>query len=164
MYKFGVDAQQTLEQLSRTGAFFTVKDGDKINTMTIGWGSISQYWGDEVFIAPIRFSRYSHELLENTDEFTISIPANESFDEALKKCGTISGRSTDKFAEAGLKTKSAESISTPVIDGCGIFYECKIVCRIPLEKQALNKDIQDKWYANDDMHELIFGKIISCHR
>lgn len=164
MYNFGKEAQQTLEQLSRTGAFFTVKDGDKVNTMTIGWGSLSQYWGDEVFIAPIRFSRYSHQLLEDTDEFTVSIPVDEGFDEALKKCGSLSGRDTDKFAVASIKTKPADCIETPVIDGCGIYYECKIVCRIPLKKEAMNKDIQDKWYANNDIHELIFGKIISCHR
>ena len=164
MYSFGNEAQKTLEQLSRTGAFFTVKNGEKTNTMTIGWGSLSQYWGDEVFIAPIRLSRYSHQLLQNTDEFTISIPTNESFDEALKICGSVSGKNTDKFDAANIKTKPSENISTPLIDGCGIFYECKIVCRIPLKKEAMNTEIQDRWYANNDIHELIFGKIISCHR
>ena len=125
MYSFGNEAQKTLEQLSRTGAFFTVKNGEKTNTMTIGWGSLSQYWGDEVFIAPIRLSRYSHELLQNTDEFTISIPIDESFDEALKICGSVSGKNIDKFDAANIKTKPSENISTPLIDGCGIFYECK---------------------------------------
>ena len=84
MYQFGEFSKQTLEQLSGKGVFFTVKSGNKINTMTIGWGSLSQYWGEEIFIAPIRPSRYTFELLKNTDEFTVSVPAQGQMDEALK--------------------------------------------------------------------------------
>lgn len=164
MYNFGEFSKETLEQLSSKGAFFTVKDGDKINTMTIGWGSLSQYWGQEIFIAPIRHSRYTFELLKNTNEFTVSIPTNNQLDEALKICGTVSGRNEDKFKKANLKLKDAKEIDTPVIDGCDIYYECKILSFTDLKKEDLDKETQEKWYQNNDMHRLYFAKIVACYK
>lgn len=164
MYNFGEFSKATLEQLSGKGVFFTVKDGDKVNTMTIGWGSLSQYWGQEIFIAPIRHSRYTFEFLKNTDEFTISVPTNNQFDEALKICGTVSGRDEDKFKKADLKLKDAKEINTPVIDGCDIYYECKILSFTDLKKEDLDKETQEKWYQNNDMHRLYFAKIVACYK
>ena len=155
MYQFGEFSKQTLEQLSGKGVFFTVKSGNKINTMTIGWGSLSQYWGEEIFIAPIRPSRYTFELLKNTDEFTVSVPAQGQMDEALKICGSRSGRDTDKLAAAGLSLKAAKEITTPVIDGCNIYYECKIVYSADLIKDGL---------PEEDLHRLFFGRIIACYQ
>lgn len=164
MYSFGEFSQKTLEQLSKNGVFLTVKNGDKVNTMTIGWGSLSQYWGQEIFIVPVRHSRYTFELLNNTDEFTVSVPIKGQFDEALKIAGTVSGRDEDKIKKASLNLKDAKEISTPVIDGCDIFYECKILSFIDLKKEDLDKETQDRWYANDDMHRLYFAKILRAYK
>ncbi|MBR6765766.1 MAG: flavin reductase [Clostridia bacterium] len=162
MYKFGDLSKETLEQLSGKGAFLTVKSGDKVNTMTIGWGSLSQYWGQEIFIAPVRHSRYTFELLENADEFTVSIPVNNQLDDALKTCGSLSGRNGDK--NAGITMKASKELLTPVVDGCDIYYECKILTYTDLEKDMLDKETQEKWYANNDMHRLYFGKIVAAYR
>lgn len=164
MYSFGEFSQKTLEQLSKNGVFLTVKNGDKVNTMTIGWGSLSQYWGQEIFIVPVRHSRYTFELLNNTDEFTISVPVKGQFDEALKIAGTVSGRNEDKIKKASLNLKDAKEITTPVIDGCDIYYECKILSFIDLKKEDLDKEIQDRWYANGDMHRLYFAKILRAYK
>ncbi len=164
MYNFGEFSKATLEQLSGKGVFFTVKDGDKVNTMTIGWGSLSQYWGQEIFIAPIRHSRYTFEFLKNSNEFTISVPTNNQFDEALKICGTVSGRDEDKFKKADLKLKDAKEINTPVIAGCDIYYECKILSFTDLKKEDLDKETQEKWYSTGDMHRLYFAKIVACYK
>ncbi len=164
MYQFGEFSQQTLEQLSGKGVFFTVKDGDRVNTMTIGWGSLSQYWGEEIFIAPIRPSRYTFELLKHTDEFTVSVPTKGQLDEALKICGSRSGRDIDKLAAAGLKLKNAKQLATPVIEGCDIYYECKIVYSADLIKEQLPEDILKRAYPSDDLHKLFFGRIIACYR
>ena len=45
------------------GILLTTKDGDKVNTMTIGWGTIGIQWGRPVFIAFVRDSRYTMEML-----------------------------------------------------------------------------------------------------
>ncbi len=163
MYGYGEFAQKTLEQLSQKGVFLTVKSGDKVNTMTIGWGSLSQYWGQEIFIAPVRFSRYTFELLKDCDEFTISVPTNGQLDDALKICGSVSGRNTDKFKEAGISLKDGKALSTPVIDGCDIYYECKILSFSDMVKDELDNDVAERWYASGDMHRLFFGKIVTAY-
>ena len=164
MYNFGDLAKETLEQLSKNGVFLTVKNGDKVNVMTIGWGSLSQYWGQEVFIIPVRHSRFTFEFLENTDECTVSIPTKGQFDDALKITGSVSGRNEDKISKAGLKLKDAKEINTPVIDGCDIYYECKILSYLDLKKEDLDKETQEKWYLNNDMHRLYFAKIIRAYK
>lgn len=164
MYQFGELSQETLEQLSGSGVFFTVKNGDKVNSMTIGWGSLSQYWGQEIFIAPIRFSRYTFEMLKNTDEFTISVPTNKQLDEALKICGTVSGRDGDKLKKANISTKDAKTMETPVIDGCDIYYECKILGYSDLKGEELDASVSERWYAGGDMHRLYFAKIVAAYR
>ena len=164
MYLFGDYAKETLEQLSGKGAFLTVKKGDKINTMTIGWGSLSQYWGYEVFIAPVRTSRYTFEMLKDADEFTVSVPLLGEMSDELKYCGSHSGRNEDKIAAAGLKTKNSKTVSAPLIDGCAVYYECKVMGKKPLTKDDIAPEDYERWYPTGDMHTLFFGRILSCHR
>ncbi len=164
MYKYGEFAKETLEQLSGKGAFLTVKNGDKVNTMTIGWGSLSQYWGEEILIVPVRESRYSFELLKHTDELTVSVPCKGQLDDALKICGTLSGRDTDKISAASLSLKPAEKISTPLIDNCDVYYECKVLYYTDLDASRLPKDVIEKAYPNGNLHRLFFCRILSCHR
>lgn len=163
-YQFGDYAQATLEQLSGKGAFFTVgKTGQKQNTMTIGWGSLSFYWGKEIFIAPIRTSRYTFSLLEGADQFTVSVPLEGKMDAALGICGSKSGRDIDKFSAAGLQLLPARTIETPVIAGCDIYYECKILYTTDLVKEKLPPEVLAAAYPKDDFHRLVFGQIVACY-
>ncbi|MBE0584855.1 MAG: flavin reductase family protein, partial [Desulfofustis sp.] len=66
-------ADQVMEQITK-GAFLTVKAGDHVNTMTIGWATIGFVWKREVFMVAVRNSRHTFQLLEQTDNFTVSIP------------------------------------------------------------------------------------------
>lgn len=54
-----------------TGAFVTSGD----NVMVASWGFVGVMWGKKVFVAPIRDSRYTKEMLDKTGEFTVSVPA-----------------------------------------------------------------------------------------
>ena len=70
---------------------------DKPNAMTIGWAMASVMWGKSVFVAPVRKSRYSHELLEAHGEFTVFVPSDD-MKNTIAVCGSKSGRDTDKIA------------------------------------------------------------------
>ncbi|NMB08592.1 MAG: flavin reductase family protein, partial [Tissierellia bacterium] len=94
---------EALKSLEERGAFLTVKDNEnRVNTMTIGWGNIGYEWGRPVFIVLVRESRYTHELLENAKDFTVSIPLDNKMNKALGYCGSKSGRDYDKFKECDL--------------------------------------------------------------
>lgn len=56
------------------GVLVNTKNGDKLNTMTIAWGQIGIEWNKFVFTTYIRHTRFTHEQIEATNEFTVSIP------------------------------------------------------------------------------------------
>ena len=45
------------------GILLTTAADGKVNTMTIGWGTIGVDWSRPVFIAYVRESRYTKEML-----------------------------------------------------------------------------------------------------
>lgn len=46
----------------KNGVLLTAKSQDRVNTMTIGWGTIGIEWNKPIFIAYIRESRYTRQL------------------------------------------------------------------------------------------------------
>ena len=50
----------------KKGVLLTTKSGDTVNTMTIGWGKIGIEWNKAVFIAYVRETRYTKQLLEQS--------------------------------------------------------------------------------------------------
>lgn len=154
-------AAKALETLSK-GAFLTTASAGKTNTMTIAWGNIGFMWGQPIFTVMVRPSRYTQQLIEQSGEFTVSIPLAD-MQQALSVCGAKSGRDTDKFALAGLSLAPGQKISTPVIAGCGLYYECKVVYQQAMNPETLQPDQSAKWYPNGDFHTLYFGQIVACY-
>lgn len=156
------NADQMMERIKK-GAFLTVKAADgTVNTMTIGWATIGYIWQRQVFMIAVRDSRHTFSLLESTDNFTVSVPAPGSHQEALMVCGTKSGRDMDKFKECGLQQKAAQKVQSPIIDLAGNHYECRIIYKSAMDDTFLNPDLQ-KLYPKKDYHTLYFGEILSCY-
>ena len=97
----------------KKGAFLTSKSGDKVNSMVIGWGHIGRVWERPVFIAYVRTSRYTSELIDSNPEFTVNVPVNGFTRLAFALCGMRSGRDIDKISMAGLSLVEPEVISVP---------------------------------------------------
>lgn len=146
------------------GAFLTVKNKNELNTMTIGWVTAGIIWGLPIMQVLVRESRHTFQLIESTDEFTVSFVFDDSKQEALKFCGTKSGRNFDKFEECSLETISGKKVSTPVIEGCDLHYECKIKYKTPMDKRKLAADVIESCYGEDDLHTIYFGEILTCYR
>ncbi|NLT94813.1 MAG: flavin reductase family protein [Clostridia bacterium] len=155
--------KEAMDQLQK-GAFLTVKEGDRLNTMTIGWGSIGYIWRIPVFLVLVRYSRYTYDLLEKSKEFTVSIPIKNEFKKELAFCGTKSGKDVDKFKEANLGILPAMTVNTPVIDKCGLYYECRVVYQQAMEPALVfSPKIQQILYPQKDYHVLYFGEIKACY-
>lgn len=155
------NADQVMARISK-GAFLTVKAGELVNTMTIGWATIGYIWQREVFMVAVRDSRYTFQLLEKTDNFTVSIPLEDTYKDAVMFCGTKSGRDYDKFKHCGLARKPALHVASPVIDIPGIHYECKIVYKSAMDSALLDKELEGL-YPKKDYHTLYFGEILACY-
>lgn len=155
-------AREMLTQLPR-GAFLSVKAGNQINTMTIGWGSIGYIWKKPLLIVAVRTSRYTYELMEKATDFSVSLPLDADLKTALGEAGKKSGRDIDKFQQIHLTAQNAQKIGSPVIGECKLMYECKIVYKQQLDPDMLDEEIKEKFYGDRDYHTLYFGEIVSSY-
>lgn len=160
---YNFNAAKNLEILSKA-AFLTTKSGNKINTMVIGWGSIGVLWRLPIFNVVVRQNRFTYELLEQTKEFTVTIPYKE-LPQAVSICGIKSGRNMDKLAASGLTVAKAQKIATPILDVPGMHFECKVVYSRLMGKDNLNPALNELWYNKEpnDYHMFYFGEIVDSY-
>ena len=69
------------------------------------------------------------ELIAQNREFGINLPVAEQLD-AVRLCGSVSGRVADKFAEAGLTPQKAKAIDSLLIAECPVNLECRVVHQV----------------------------------
>lgn len=160
MIKFN-DMDNVLNSLSE-GAFLVSGEG-KPNVMTIAWGAVGFMWFKNIIMIPVRKSRYTKEFIDKTGEFTVSIPYGGKFNDALRFCGSKSGRDTDKFAGAKITPVKAKEINSYVIEGCDMYYECRVLYKTTLEKDKLPSEEKD-CYATNDMHTMYFAEILASYQ
>jgi flavin reductase (DIM6/NTAB) family NADH-FMN oxidoreductase RutF len=107
-------------------AFFltSVSREGKPNVMTCAWATpVSAE--PPIVIVCVEKSAYTTELIKQTKEFAINIPTKDLL-KAVWICGKTSGRDSDKFQKAGLKTRSAKKVKAPLIEGCAGYIECSL--------------------------------------
>lgn len=159
-YKDKLDG--VVEQLGK-GVFLTVQLDDEVNTMTIGWGAIGIIWNKPVFQVLVRGSRYTHNLLEKSKEFTVSIPINQDLKQALAYCGTNSGGDVDKLKECNLSILPGRKVKAPVIAQCKRHYECRVIATQKLIEENISSDIGISFYGGGDYHTIFYGEIVSSY-
>ena len=147
----------SLNPFTKTGkewALLTAGDENGFNTMTVSWGAMGFMWGKPSVTVYIRPQRYTMELVDKNDYFTLSFYGDNK---AIHKvCGSKSGRDTDKTAETGL---------TPAFDGGAVYFNearLVIICKKLYVQQMKEECFTDKeplrWYDND-LHNIVIGKI-----
>lgn len=136
------------------GILLTTKNGDEVNTMTIGWGTIGIDWSLPIFIAYVRESRHTKQLLEANGEFTVNIPMGDVDKKILGICGTKSGRDMNKIQELGLHLEDPVKISVPGIKELPLTLECKVLYKQQQDLSAIPQKILDRYYPveEDTLH------------
>ncbi len=132
------------------------KDGS-INTMTASWGTLGVLWGKQVFICFVRPQRYTHEFTEESEYISLSF-FGEEYRNALKICGTKSGRDCDKIAESGL-TAFLRDGRVGFNEASRIIYGKKLYCG-RLDPKCFVDPAIEKWY-NGDYHTVYICEIES---
>ncbi|MCK5804796.1 MAG: flavin reductase family protein [Lentisphaeria bacterium] len=153
---------EVMEQLPK-GAFLTVKYGNRLNTMTIGWGTVGIVWSVPVFTVGVRTSRHTYNLIEAAPDFTVTVPSDSSCRKALAFCGSKSGKAVDKIKECELETLAGEQTATPVLAVPGIHFECRIVLRTPMTPDIMAPALME-YYPSEDYHSLYYGEILASYR
>lgn len=158
--KFIDKSDKALSRINEFSAFLTVGGIENANPMTIGWASFGIACGKPCLTVMVRQSRYSKKLLDEKPCFTVSIPKDFSYKEALKICGTKSGRACNKLKECSLDVIPSDFIDAPGIKGC-LIYECSVIFKSDMSEKETAPDERDKWYKNGDYHTLYTGEILN---
>lgn len=163
-------APHIIDHLNRGGILATVRVGDKVNPITIGWGTIGVQWGKPLFQIYVRESRYSKSMLDEAREFTVNIPLerSERVKEILSLCGTKSGRDIDKPAELKLTLVDGEKVAAPAIGELPLTLECKVIYAKRQDGAEMPAEVLRRYYPNweenrEDVHTVYYGDIVAAY-
>ena len=141
--------------------------GDKFNSMVIGWGHLGVIWGLPTYTVYVRQSRYTKSVIDKTGEFTISAPVTGSLDrEVFRICGSQSGRDVDKEKAAHLTLVKPEEIHTPGIREYPLTLECRVLYKQDQAVDAIPEEIRKRFYNGadaEDFHTAYIAEIVSAY-
>ena len=154
-------ADEAMKKIKK-GSFLTVKSGNALNTMTIGWATFGFIWQKPIMMVAVRDSRHTFSIIEKAQDFAVTVPASD-MSKAIAFCGSKSGRDVDKFKMCNLETADGHHVASPIIKVPGIHYECRIVYKSAMNPAHLDKDYDESLYPQKDYHTLYFGEIEACY-
>lgn len=162
------DHAGTILEAVGKGVLLTTKANGKVNTMTIGWGTLGIEWGKPIFTVFVRESRYTKQLLDQNGEFTINVPYGAYDKNILAVCGTRSGRDTDKIKDLGLTLEEPQTIAVPAIKELPLTLECKVIYKQDQDPAAMNAEIDSHYpktpeFPNGDYHTAYYGEVVAAY-
>ena len=139
-------------------AITTESDG-KVNTMTASWGGFGVMWGKNVAFIVLRPQRYTKELLDQSDMYSLSFLDHQKYAKIFGYIGSVSGRNEDKMAKSELTVLHEKD--TPFIGEAHTVFLCKKLSLHALPPEGLvDSSIDTKWYPNNDYHTLYIGEVV----
>ena len=148
-------------------------NGDKFNSMVIGWGHLGRVWSRPTFHVYVRQGRYTKPQIDKTGEFTVSVPLKDTDPLIAKVCGSRSGYDVDKAEAAHLILEQPEVIHTPGIVQYPLTLECRVIYSHDQDITKLPENIRKSSYpddvpgtyplANRDFHTEYIGEIVSSY-
>ena len=170
-----IDVKQYAERITEAlpRGILLNTNGDKFNSMVIGWGAIGTVWSVPAFTVYVREGRYTKAQLDKTGEFTISVPLAGPDPAINRVCGSMSGRDVDKVSEAKLTLEQPGTIQTPGIREYPITFECRVLYAQKQDLSKIPQDIRERMYlqdidgaapmANRDAHTMYIGQIVDAY-
>lgn len=135
----------------------TAGDREHHNTMTASWGAMGVMWGKNVVTVYIRPQRYTKEFVDHNEFFTLSF-FGEECREALRICGSKSGRDCDKEKEAGLTPYEVDG--TTAFEEAEMIFVCKKQYHQEMKPEFFDEPANDsRWYPEKDYHTFYMAEI-----
>ncbi|MBD8389831.1 DUF4468 domain-containing protein [Dysgonomonas sp. BGC7] len=132
---------------------------DQTNVMTASWGGIGMFWEKPVAFCFLNPTRYSVQTMDKGEYYTISF-YTEAYKDAVKYCGSVSGRNTDKIKGSGLTPIKLPSGATAFSEAWMIF-ECKKMVGQQLSPEGVvAKPTSGDWTKNG-YHKMYIGEIVN---
>ncbi|MBO5421386.1 MAG: flavin reductase [Clostridia bacterium] len=148
--------ENLVKLISEDWALVSAGDNEKWNTMTISWGAVGELWGKDVVFAFIRPQRYTKEFMDNSDYFTVSF-FDEKYRDALKICGTKSGRDCDKINMTGLTAEYDGEAVYP--SEARLVVKCRKIAVQKMDNSGFIDETIESNYKSGDYHFVYIGEI-----
>lgn len=149
-------AENVFNKIGKQWMLITAKNGSEVNTMTASWGNLGILWGKPVAICYIRPQRHTFSIVESSNSLSLSF-LSEEYREALKLCGTLSGRDVNKFTES--KLTAAEYEGTPYVDESETVLICKKLYADFIKEDAFTNTDPLSHYPDKDFHKFYICEI-----
>jgi len=137
------------------------RDG-RPNAMTIGWWLFGWFYhGNPVSVVAVRPACHTFKLLDEVPEFVVGVPTDE-IAEAVKVCGSKSGRDMDKFKECGLTAIPSKHVRPPSVKECSLNIECRIYHAQRPPHMILTPEHRQK--PVEMQHTIYFAEVLGAYK
>jgi flavin reductase (DIM6/NTAB) family NADH-FMN oxidoreductase RutF len=116
----------------------------KPNVTTVAWAMPTSHKPPLIAIS-LATTHHSHTLIAESGEFIVNVPTLELL-QAVYACGSLTGRSFDKFRKTNLTSMPAKRVKAPAIRECIAHLECEVI---------------DQFATGD--HTVFVGKILEAY-
>lgn len=123
------------------GMALAVGTPERMNAMTIGWGGLGTLWklDNPVVTVYIRDDRYTRELLDENEYFTLTAFFDADQKRANNYFGTRSGRTEDKMKGSGFAVRFTET-GTPYFNEGRLMLECRKIYAAPFSAAGFGSE------------------------
>jgi Conserved protein/domain typically associated with flavoprotein oxygenases, DIM6/NTAB family len=148
-----------IKMLSEDWMLITAGNKDKFNMMTASWGGLGFLYEKPVAFCFINPTRYTYQLMENNDTYTLSF-YTETYRDILKYCGSKSGKDVDKVKGSGL-TPITTPTGSKAFSQAWLIIECRKMVAQSLQSESIaDKSLKESW-TGKQMHKMFIGEIIN---
>ena len=148
-----------IKMISKDWMLITAGGKEKFNMMTASWGGFGVLYNKPVAICFVNPARYTYQLMESGDTYTLTF-YTEVYRDALKYCGSKSGRDEDKVAGSGLEPVEMES-GAMAFKQAWMVVECKKLLSQSLSPDAIADPAEKAKRAAQPMHKMYIGEILN---
>ncbi len=148
-----------IKQLSENWSLITAGNDSKFNMMTASWGGLGYLYNKPVAFCFINPARYTYQLMENGDYYTITF-YTETYRDVLNYCGSNSGREGDKVKGSGLTPITTPS-GSKAFSEAWMIIECKKMVSQQISHEGMaDKSLKQNWEGKPT-HKMYIGEIIN---
>lgn len=151
--------EEAMKNINKNGAFLTSGNKEKANTMSISWATMGHMWKKKIFAIVIADIRCTKKFIDSENTFTISVPYDGKMNHEIDLCGHMSGNEVNKEEYAGIKFTAGKCVNSPVIDGCNMYYECKVLLKQKVDVNSINEELNLP--AEEKDYTMYYGEIVA---
>ncbi len=156
------DFDPIFDRIGKETFLISAAANGRANIMTASWGCCGVLWNRPIAVCMIRPQRYTFELMESAELYSLAF-LKDTFQNALRYCGTHSGRSCDKFAAAGLHCSYTEN-GTPYPAESREVLICRKLYADKIKPEAFCDPALSGFYPEKDFHKVFVGEILEYWR